>query len=529
LNSVSVLQDLARVAHRGPEGAAAGLAEALAWIREALRAETAYVLYGDDQFHKLGDATDPGEYEVKAKGYWLLQQFMVKRAKVCAFNVVDRKAQDIVAAQPGVRRGHAAVLIPMPEGTSEMLIVGGLREQLRQSHIALLEVAAPIVAHLVAAQADCERSERQKQHLNALGDIARVMTRSQDMEQVLEEVATAVAGVSGFDIVTISVLDPGGKRLARRVVNRQRYSEQLVARYYKQGALDEGIIAATRDGETVLYPDLANDSRLSEQVRLFLSAKALFTSMARFPLIFQGETLGLISVLSFSPHSLDQAEVKLLEGMAAQVTMTLKGLEMYDELRSSREKLQEYTERLQESVSVENRLARTDPLTGIPNRRYLNEAIASEAARALKEESGLTLVLADVDEFKYINDRFGHALGDDALRLVASLGWQACRHGEIVGRYGGDEFLFILPNKSSDQVLGFGEEFRQAVEKATLYAPPSHAIGVTVSVGVSECGTDVSQPSRLVEMADKALYQAKAQGRNRVVALGTQPAAEPAV
>ena len=517
MNSVSVLQDLARLACRSPEEAAAGLADALTWIREALRAEMTYVVWGDDEFRKLGDSAGPGDYDVKAKGYWLLNRFMVEQARVCAFNVADREVHDIVAAQPGVKRSHAAALIPMPEGNSEMLVVGGLREQLRQSHIAFLELAAPIVAHLVAGQVDAQRLERQKQHLNALGDIARVMTRAQDMEQVLEEVATAVAGVSGFDIVTISVLDPGGKQLARRVVNRQRYSEHLVARYYKQGALDEGIIAVTRDGETVLYPDLANDSRLSEQARLFLSAKALFTSMARFPLIFQGETLGLISLLSFSPHSLDQAEVKLLEGMAAQVTMTLKGLEMYDELRSSREKLQEYTERLQESVSIENRLARTDTLTGIPNRRYLNEAIASEAARALKEESGLTLVLADVDEFKYINDRFGHALGDDALRLVASLGWQACRHGEIVGRYGGDEFLFILPNKSSDQVLGFGEEFREAVEKATLYAPPSHAIGVTVSVGVSELGTDVSQPSRLVEMADKALYQAKAQGRNRVI------------
>jgi diguanylate cyclase (GGDEF)-like protein len=505
------------VAHRCPEEAAAGLAGALARIREALGAETAYVVYGDDQFRKLGDSAALGESEVKPKGYWLLNRFMVERAGVCAFNVVDREAHDIVEAEPGVRRSHASVLVPMPEGKSEMLLVGGLAEPLRQSHIAFLELAAPIVAHLVARRVDAQRLERQKQHLNALGDIARVMTQAQDREQVLEEIATAVSGITGFDVVVISVPDPGGKSLARRVINRARYSDHLVARYYRQGALDEDIIAATREGRTLVYPDVASDSRLSEPTRLFLSAKGLFSSMARFPLIFHGETLGLMSVLSFSTHSLDPAEVKLLEGMAAQVAMTMKGLDMYEELRSSREKLQEYTDRLQESVSIEYRLARTDPLTGIPNRRYLNEAIASEAARALKEESGLALVVADVDGLKRINDMFGHLFGDDILRLVGSLGWQMCRRGEMVGRYGGDEFLFILPRKSTEQALKFGEGFRASVEKSMLHGPPGQPVGVTISAGISPCNGCLSRPAELVEMADKALYQAKAQGRNRVV------------
>lgn len=517
------------MARGSPEEALTGLRDATRAIREALRAETAYVLYGDDEFRKLGEPGDPEEYEVKQEGYWLLNRFMVEEANLCAFNVVDRQVHEVVAARAGVTRSHAAALIPMPEGNSEMAIVGGLRGQLRQSDIALLEVATPIVAHLVAAQVDCERSQRQVLQLNALGDIARVLTRAQDKEQVLAEIATAVAGSSGFDIVAISVLNPGGTRLARRVVNLQRYSDHPVSLYYKQGALDEGIIAATRHGKPLLYPDLANDSRLSEQERFFLSAKALLSSMGRFPLIFQGETLGLMSVLSFSPHSLDRAEAKLLEGMAAQVAMTLKGLVLYEELRSSQKKLQESAERLQESMSIEHRLARTDPLTGIPNRRYLDETIAGEFARAPDRDSRLSLVMADVDGFKEINDRFGHRFGDDALRLVASLGWQTCRHGEIVGRYGGDEFLFVLPDKTADQALGFAEEFCGAVEKATLFAPEGRAVGVTVSVGVCECeGNGVGESSGLVAAADQAMYRAKSRGGNQVVALGTQAAREPA-
>jgi len=520
LNTLSVLQNLARVARRSPGEAIANLRDASRAIREALGAQTAYLLYGDDWFRKLGEPGDPEEYEVKQEGYWLLNRFMVEQANLCAFNVVDRQVRDMVAARPGVTRSHAAALIPMPEGSSEMLIVGGVRERLRQSDIALLELAAPIVAHLVAEQADAQRFERHKQQLNALGDIARVMTRAQEKERVLAEIATAVAGISGFDIVAVSVLDPSGKRLAYRVLNLQRFSDHPVSRSYKAGALDEGIIAVTKHGKPVLYPDLANDPRLPEQVRFLLSGKGLLSSMATFPLIFQGETLGLMSLSSLSPHSLEPAEVELLEGMAAQVAMTLKGLDLYEELRSSQEKLEEYTERLQESMSIEYRLARTDPLTGIPNRRYLDEAIVGESAQAPGGE--VSLVLADVDGFKEINDRFGHPFGDDTLRLVASVGWQSCRHGEIVGRYGGDEFLFILPDRSVEEVVAFAEEFRGAVEKATLYAPPGHAVGVTVSVGVHQCEAKrMSQPSRLVEMADRAMYRAKSQGGNRVVVFQT--------
>jgi diguanylate cyclase (GGDEF)-like protein len=505
----------------------ASLRDASRAIREALGGQTAYLLYGADWFRKLGEPGDPEKYEVKQEGYWLLNRFMVGQANPCAFNVVDRQVRDMVAARPGVTRNHVAALIPMLEGNSEMLIVGGLRERLRQSHIALLELAAPIVAHLVAEQADAQRFERQKQQLNALGDIARVMTRAQEKERVLAEIATAVAGISGFDIVALSVLDPSGERLAYRVLNLQRFSDHPVSQSYRAGALDEGIIAVTKHGKPVLYPDLANDPRLPEQVRSLLSGRGLLSSMATFPLVFQGEMLGLMSLNSLSPHSLEPAEVELLEGLAAQVAMTLKGLTMYEELRSSQEKLQESAQRLQESMSIEYRLARTDPLTGIPNRRYLDEAIVGESARAQGGDSTLALVMADVDHFKEINDRFGHRFGDDILRLVASLGWQACRRREIVGRYGGDEFLFILPNESGDRALRFAEEFRQAIEKATLYAPPGRAVGVTVSVGVCECDLKrSSQPSRLVEMADKAMYRAKSQGGNQIVAYEPEPAPE---
>lgn len=522
MNTLSVLQDLARVARRRPEEAAASLKDASEAIREALKADSAYLLYGDDWFRKLGKPGDPNDYEIKQEGYWLLNRFMAEQASSCAFNVVDRRIYDVVAARPGVTRSHIATLIPMPEGNAEMLIVGELSGRLKRSDIAFVELVTPVLAPLVTRLIDSDRSSRQRQQLHALADIARVVGRTQKKEQVLAELATAVAGASGFDNVAISVLEPSGQRLAYRVLNLGRYSEHPVSRSYKKGELDDVIIALARGKKPVLYRDMAKDERLPKQVRYLLSGKGLLASMATFPLVFQDEVLGLISLTSLSPHSLDRAEEELLEGLAAQVAMTLKGLDIYDELRSSREKLQE-------SMSIEYRLARTDPLTGIPNRRYLDEAIGGESTHSQNGDGALSLVLADLDDFKAVNDRFGHLFGDDILRLVASLGWQTCRDGEIVGRYGGDEFLFVLPDRSAGQAMAFAEEFRQAVEKATLYSPPGHAIGVTVSIGVAQCRKQLlDKPSRLVDKADRAMYKAKSQGGNQVITLEAKTAPEKA-
>jgi diguanylate cyclase (GGDEF)-like protein len=488
------------------------LGEAVAILREETGASTAYVLWGDDWFRKLGEPGDPTDYEIKQEGFWLVNRFMADGGEACAFSVEDRKVHGMTKVRPGIRRSHMAAPIPMPEGNAEMLIAGGLRERLRKSQIVLLELAAPVLAHLVTQIVDSQRAQRQRTQLQALTDIARVVVHTQERGHVLEDLATSMSDASGFEIVALSALDELGTGLSHRVLNRNRYSEHQVSHSYRNGALDGVIVALARRKKPALYGDLAKDPRLSDEVRYLLSGKGLIASMASYPLVFQDEVLGLMSLSSLSPHRLDEEETRLLEGLAAQTAMILKGLDMYEELSQSRE-------RLKESLGIENRLARTDALTGIPNRRYLDEAIEGECEGSLKGANPLTLVMADIDDFKEINDRYGHRFGDDLLRLVASIGWQNCSEGEIVGRYGGDEFLFILRDKGEHEARRFGERFRQATEKATLYAPPGEAIGVTVSVGVYECSREsLKRPAELVERADQTMYRSKAQGGNRVLA-----------
>jgi diguanylate cyclase (GGDEF)-like protein len=157
-----------------------------------------------------------------------------------------------------------------------------------------------------------------------------------------------------------------------------------------------------------------------------------------------------------------------------------------------------------------------DPLTGVYNRRYLQDRLWSEAAYCRRHRTPLSLILLDIDHFKRINDVYGHSIGDDALRTLASTLLQLTRQEDVLARYGGEEFALIARGIDREGTLAFAERIRRGVESQRL-ATPSGLVTFTVSVGVahSENGDD-SDVQTLLETADRALYSAKEAGRNRV-------------
>jgi diguanylate cyclase (GGDEF)-like protein len=162
-----------------------------------------------------------------------------------------------------------------------------------------------------------------------------------------------------------------------------------------------------------------------------------------------------------------------------------------------------------------HRLAISDPLTGLPNRRALTEFLEREAGRARRHRRALSVALFDVDQFKGINDTLGHLAGDATLRALAALLGPLVRGGEFLARYGGDEFALALPETTAEQGLACGERLRRAVEAHTFrYEASEYA--VTISVGVGSVGPDEAVAADLLARADKKLYEAKQAGRNRV-------------
>jgi diguanylate cyclase (GGDEF)-like protein len=181
------------------------------------------------------------------------------------------------------------------------------------------------------------------------------------------------------------------------------------------------------------------------------------------------------------------------------------------------QRIAERTSELQEANCQLAALSTTDDLTGIANRRRFDSALRQEWQRAKRNRQPLALAMLDVDWFKRYNDHYGHPMGDNCLRQVAAvLESQVRRSGDIVARYGGEEFVFIAPNTDMSMVFDMAEQVRQALEDLVLPHEMSPLGHVTVSIGVAAVVPDDKQPPEwLVAQADRALYQAKADGRNR--------------
>jgi diguanylate cyclase (GGDEF)-like protein len=213
------------------------------------------------------------------------------------------------------------------------------------------------------------------------------------------------------------------------------------------------------------------------------------------PLVAGGRALGALEVTLRAPLGVD--DVKILELLAAAAAVALQNAHLYQETQ---------------------RLATTDPLTGLSNYRHFHELLSLEVQRARRMEYAVGLLIMDLDHFKLVNDRHGHPAGDEALRQIAALLRKRLRRTDIVGRIGGEEFAAILPGDGPEEVAVVAEKLRKAVEEMP---PVSGGMGaettaVTLSVGGASLRPEMLDGQALIGAADRALYEAKRNGRNQV-------------
>jgi len=180
-------------------------------------------------------------------------------------------------------------------------------------------------------------------------------------------------------------------------------------------------------------------------------------------------------------------------------------------------RIKELADELQLAKQRLERLAVTDSLTSLHNRRSLDEALEREFARARRYGHPLSVLMLDLDHFKQVNDNHGHAVGDAVLELVGDVLKRATRETDIVGRFGGEEFMMLAPHTPREQAELVGERIRELVASDSEAA--ENLPSVTMSVGLASTEFEVlDNGEQLVKLADDALYEAKRGGRNRVVA-----------
>jgi diguanylate cyclase (GGDEF)-like protein len=228
--------------------------------------------------------------------------------------------------------------------------------------------------------------------------------------------------------------------------------------------------------------------------------------------IFEGfVTSGLINEQLLRDLRQEQRQVlKLNEQLRHDIEIRTQ---TEQQLRAQKQRAESLAEKLYELSSI-------DGLTGIPNRRYFDEHFAEEWSRALRGQTILSLIICDIDYFKDFNDQYGHLMGDDCLKAVASaLDLHARRAGDVVTRFGGEEFAIILPGISLQDAMLLANQMREAIKALGISHGGSQVSDlVTISMGVaSTVPSRDSEPEALLRQADEALYRAKHRGRDQVV------------
>ena len=193
--------------------------------------------------------------------------------------------------------------------------------------------------------------------------------------------------------------------------------------------------------------------------------------------------------------------------------------ELIARLADAKARTESALQELQRSNEKLEHLAATDPLTGAANRRHFIERVEAEMAHAQRDGAPFSLLALDLDNFKWVNDAYGHQVGDKVLKGFVLACLDAIRPYDGVARVGGEEFMVLLSRTSLDTALAIGERIRAAIASTTFASEAGRDISITVSIGISQYGTDGNTIDALLRAADQRLYHAKRHGRNRVAAV----------
>jgi diguanylate cyclase (GGDEF)-like protein len=267
------------------------------------------------------------------------------------------------------------------------------------------------------------------------------------------------------------------------------YVEQITRRFNQiPGA------QVLKDKAFVLIPDVHQDSRTSPIQDLISNEK--FRAYAVFALPSPNGSLGALSLYWDEPRVISSEEISVAELFAQRAGALL------------------YSSRLYEQVSEESL---TDALTGLPNRRALDLRLVEENQRSGRYGHPYALLMIDLDQFKSINDTFGHPIGDGVLQQVTSVLRRAVRSTDFVSRYGGDEFAIILPNSEMDKASYVADKLKSTLAATSLHLPNEADRFISASIGVAMCPKDALEYQKLLTIADQRLYNAKRTSNGAIV------------
>ncbi len=325
--------------------------------------------------------------------------------------------------------------------------------------------------------------------LYSLVELGRTISASLDLDQLFTTTMKRVAETTGVESYALFLLDETTDKLVARTVSGAG-TEGLQDRSF---ALGEGLAGRVYQNRTpeaqsgrgdLPWPDVPSHVR----------------SVVALPLVSSERTLGVLLLYSQTAEAFTDRQTAYFTAVAKQLAIALENAQLFIKTRE---------------------LGYRDPLTGLFNRRYFEEALEREVRRGIRYNLPVSLLIADIDHFKMYNDAQGHHQGDDVLKEVTARLTENTRQVDVVARFGGEEFVVILPMTTKTHARLVAEKLRRSVEETKIPGEEMLPGGrLTISLGLAAYPEDASHPTGLIQAADAALYTAKRKGRNRTEMLG---------
>lgn len=248
---------------------------------------------------------------------------------------------------------------------------------------------------------------------------------------------------------------------------------------------------AIKEERKLLINNVRNNPYISKEMNKITRAKSLMA----VPIIIKGRKIGAISVYSRTKNYYNERDVEFLDTLGNQIGISVMNADLFERTEL---------------------LACTDGLTGVYDHNYFLKALDRYMEKARKRNQNFSLVMIDLDDFKYYNDKFGHVLGDEILRKTALILIDSVRNDDIISRYGGDEFAIILNGANRDRAFRIAERIRKRISQTVFQDPESkHSFNITASIGISTFPDDAVGAKQLLDKADKAMYRVKRNVKNK--------------
>ncbi len=327
--------------------------------------------------------------------------------------------------------------------------------------------------------------------LMVLHEASREITTARfDPERTYQTIHDAATRLMPCEAFCITILDKDNDEIeAAYLVDRDGRSPSV---RIPSGQGLSGYVIST--GKPLLIHDVHSSEELKGIQAQHFGSPDRIRALIAVPMRLGEDVIGMLSAQSYQPYEYSEEDQKMLEMLAAHAAIAIHNMRLFSRIQY---------------------LATVDSLTEVYNRRFFFENANREFARFKRYQHPLSIIMLDLDNYKVINDTFGHVTGDLALKAVAQFIQENIRESDVLGRYGGDEFSLLLPETDLPKALEIAERLRQSVE-ANEFRTNNVTLKITISIGVASTNDQVTDLAQLLLSADMALYDAKSAGRNCV-------------